>query len=383
MRLKRPVRAASVRAMSAAAQIPKIEGKPVASRPSPYFVGLNVDLLLVGGLSLLTFFILRKWSDGARTETVWTLAGYLVWVVNWPHFAATSYRLYGSRAHLRQYPVTAAVTPFVVLAGVIGSFAAPLAVAPYFVKLFLIWSPYHFSGQTIGVSLLYARRAGYALGSLERLCLVGFVYATFLVGTVRAEVGLATGHFYDVAFPTFGLPMMTATVVEIGMWIFGGAFALIVLGKAVKASRLPPIMFLVPSITQYVWFVAGRSLPNYVEFVPLFHSLQYLLIAWSMQLKEKADRSGVRADGAYVLKESARWYVLNVVGGAILFSFLPFVATKLGVSNGFATAVIICGVQIHHFFVDGVIWKLRSSSVVSPLLVNVPEMVRQAERQAA
>src|SRR6185369_17456669 len=106
-----------------------------------------------GGTSLITYLALRFWTDGARTETYWTLAGWLVWVINWPHFSATSYRLYGTRSHVRQYPVTAMVTPILVAVGVFGSFASPLVIAPYFVKFFLIWSPYHFSGQTIGITL--------------------------------------------------------------------------------------------------------------------------------------------------------------------------------------------------------------------------------------
>src|SRR6185369_1764937 len=110
-----------------------------------------------------------------------------------------------------------------------------------------------------------------------------------------------------------------------------------------------------------------------------FHSLQYLLIAWSMQLKEKADRTQVVPDGAYVKKESIRWYILNVIGGAGLFSFLPWFATQVGVQVSLASGVVVAAVQIHHFFVDGVIWKLRTPSVVSPLLVNIPDMIEAAE----
>jgi hypothetical protein len=40
--------------------------------------------------------------------------------------------------------------------------------------------------------------------------------------------------------------------------------------------------------------------------------------------------------------------------------------------------VILCGVQIHHFFVDGVIWKLKKKSVASPLMVNIEDLVGRA-----
>jgi hypothetical protein len=353
------------------------QAKPRAPT-SPYFVGVWVDALVIGGFSVLAYFAIRTWAPGPRAETAWTLAGYLAWVVNWPHFSATSYRLYGTRAHLRQYPVTAIATPILVMIAVLGSFASPLVVAPYFVKVFLIWSPYHFSGQTIGITLLYARRAGYAVSRLERRALVAFVYGTFLLGTVRAEVGLAGGQYFGVKYPAFGLPPIAATLVELGVWASGIALALLVLRRAAREKRLPPVLYLLPAATQYVWFVPGGAILNYAEFVPAFHSLQYLLIAWSMQLKEKADRTGAPPRAAYVRKESVRWYLVNVIGGAILFALLPFIAQKAGVETGLASAIVVAAVQIHHFFVDGVIWKLRSASVVSPLLVNVPDMIRSA-----
>ena len=360
------------------------QAKPAPStRPSPYFVSLPVDLTFMGGFSLLAYFLLKSYGGTTRSEWAWTLAGYLVWVVNWPHFSATSFRLYGSRAHLRQYPVTAFVTPFVVGAGVLGSFASPALIAPYFIKFFLIWSPYHFSGQTIGVSLLYARRGGWTVGTVQRNALSAFVYGTFLLGSVRAEVGLSTGQYFGLAYPSFGLPPSVAAAVESFVWVAGIVLALSILGRASKEKKAPPLLFLVPAIVQYVWFVAGTRIPNYVEFVPCFHSLQYMLIAWSMNLKDKADRTSTVATRSYVTRESIRWYVVNVVGGAILFSLMPTIAKGFGISVPLADAVVIAGVQIHHFFVDGVIWKLRTKSVVSPLLVNIPDMIRQASAAPA
>jgi hypothetical protein len=265
-------------------------------------------------------------------------------------------------------------------AAVLGSFASPVMIAPYFLKLFLIWSPYHFSGQTIGITLLYARRGGWAVGKIQRLALSGFVYGTFLLGSVRAEVGLSTGQYFGVQFPTFGLPASIPPAVESFVWVSGIVLALSIAGTALREKKLPPMLFVLPAITQYVWFVAGGRVPNFVEFVPMLHSLQYMLIAWSMQLKDKADRTQVVAGRSYVTKETIRWYVLNVAGGAVLFSLMPYIAKSFGVSVPLADAVVIAGVQIHHFFVDGVIWKLRTSSVVSPLLVNIPDMIREASK---
>ena len=116
--------------------------------------------------------------------------------------------------------------------------------------------------------------------------------------------------------------------------------------------------------------------------MPFFHSLQYLLVAWSVQLKEKMDVHHVRPSWRYVAGESLRWGALNVMGGAVLFFVLPHLVSRAGgYPLAFATGVIICGVQIHHFFVDGVIWKLKNKKVAAPLLVNLADLV--AEPRAA
>jgi len=45
-----------------------------------------------------------------------------------------------------------------------------------------------------------------------------------------------------------------------------------------------------------------------------------------------------------------------------------------------ATGVLTAAVQIHHFFVDGVIWKLRNPRVANPLTVGWAPMVGAAEK---
>jgi hypothetical protein len=141
---------------------------------------------------------------------------------------------------------------------------------------------------------------------------------------------------------------------------------------------------LLPLAAQMIWFIPGWTCPAFYMLVPCFHSLQYLFIAWSMQLKEKLDREGRQPSSRYVLSESARWGLLNFAGGATLYYYLPLVFSNLGdYSLNMATGIVIAGVQIHHFFVDGVIWKLKRKTVVSPLMVNIADLLGRRPAKAA
>jgi len=347
-----------------------------AAPQSLYFVNGWVDYALIGVLSIATFVLLRTFYTGDRTDHVITLAWQLSWVCNWPHFTSTSYRLYHSPDNVRQYPLTALIVPWVVIAGALGSFAAPTVIAPYFVKLVSIWSPYHFSGQTLGIALIYARRAGVQVGKAERFALSSFIYSTFIAQTIRYETGRQSFDDSGITYPSMGLPSWSIAVANLWLILTGLALLFFFARWCLRNKRMIPPIVLLPALTQFVWFGPGSGWQSFNEFVPFFHSLQYLLIAWSMQLKEKMDLDHIKPSARYVGTESARWGLMNLGLGAFFFYVLPHItATRIGVDVAFATGVIVGAVQLHHFFIDGVIWKLKRKTVVSPLMVNLSEMV--------
>lgn len=352
-------------------------------RPSLYFVSAPVDFALIGGASIATYLGLRLFHDGTRTETIWTLSALLVWVVNWPHFAATSQRLYRSRAHVAQYPVTALGIPLLLAAAVVGAFRSPEGVAPWLVKAFMLWSPYHFSGQSVGISLLYARRAGFPIGRAERLALSGFVFGTFLVQSALAETGQGHAAFYSVEYPTLGLPLLVPQLLRIWMWLCGAAFLVLAARTSLREKRMLPAIVLLPGITQFVWFVLGWRVPAFNEFVPFFHALQYLLVAWMMQLGESAGGRVPASPRRFVAAQSARFVLFNVAGGAFLFWLLPQIGARAGYGLPFASAVVLSAVQIHHFVVDGVIWKLKNPRVASPLMATLGDLWSRKEAPPA
>lgn len=352
-----------------------------------YFVNASVDYLVVGFGSILAFLGLM-FTYG--TESVlWAaqLALAMQIVINHPHFAATNYRLYHNRDNIMQYPITALVIPWVILAVVIGSFYSPRFIAPIFYKVFMYWSPYHFSGQTLGVTLIYARRAGFFVGKWERFTLSNVIYSSFLFMTARGDMITAATDIVlpamsDVDQYRLGLPMWVSQVILVWLIINAVAFTVLVLKWCQAQQRILPPIVLLPMITQLVWFIPGAYVKSFYLFVPMFHSLQYLLIAWSLQLKEKMDVQKITPSVGYVVKETARWGVINLVLGSILFAGIPMALyyvfqNDLGwnFSYAFVLAIIGAGVQVHHFFVDGVIWKLKKKTVASPLMVNLDDLI--------
>ena len=283
-----------------------------ASDRGVYVINLWADVTLIGGLSIVaSLACVALEATGSRfPASSWAVT--LAWIVNWPHFAATSWRLYRSRATMAQYPGTSIGIPLLVLAAVAACFVSTDVAAPAFVKLFVLWSPFHFSGQTLGLTLLYARRAGLKVGRLERAAFAGFIYSTYAWLILAQEINPLPGFFLGVKFPSLALPEWPAAAAQAVMHVFLG-LALLAYGLAcLRERRLVPPILLLPMGAQYVWFAVGSRVPDFNAFVPLFHSLQYLLIAWALQLKERMDEARATPSGRFVARESLRWMAIAI-----------------------------------------------------------------------
>lgn len=338
---------------------------------SPYFVNAWLDAAVIGGLSIVVLGIMTLVSDGEKTAMTIQAAALLGVFVNYPHFSATIYRLYQSSENVRQFPVTSFGLPLLLTGAVTASLWQPETVAPYFVALFLFWSPYHYSGQTIGITMLYARRSGFEIGRRQRLALSAFVYSTFIVSFANPRI-LEPVIRYGVVVPVIRFPVWFDLVMTTVM--YGGAAAFLWFAFSWCRSRkcmLPPIILL-PAVTQFVWFFPGKQTATFYEFVPLFHSLQYLYIAWAMQIGLRAARGDAQETGT-VFRESARWALRNYAGGMLLFIALPWLLFWVDVPMVTVAGIVIAAVNIHHFFVDGVIWKLRNKTTAAPLMMDISD----------
>lgn len=332
-----------------------------------------VDPLVIGLASIVVYVVFLKRPSLAGSPAVASLAAMLVWGVNYPHFASTNYRLYHSKQNLRQYPITALVTPVLMTGAAVACFMSPTTIAPSLVKLYLLWSPYHFSGQTLGITMVYARRHGYVLAGWLRRLLTLFIFGTFVSQNARAEVGADSSTFYGVTYPTLGLPAWVATATKTAMFAVGAGFVGLLVWRMLNDRRLVPLMVVLPAITQFIWF-AAKPAGSFTYLVPFFHSLQYLLLAWSLQLKERLDQRALVPSRSYVWRESARWMGICVVGGYAMFWLLPRIGSHFGRPAAFSTAIVLAAIQLHHFFVDGVIWRLRNPGVRSPLGSSLAEV---------
>lgn len=371
----------------------------VKSSRDVYFVSPLVDVLVAGGgASILFFFVVLAMGRGPfqsisfeRPTWAVTTAYALMFVVNYPHFAATNFRLYQSFDRMMQFPKTSFLSPVVVCAGLAWALVDQ-NFAGWYAKIFITWSGYHFCAQTKGIALLYARRLGIEIDKTSRWLLIIAVHTPWVFGALRSETFANLGPFWGVTIPR-GLPWGIAfpfawsdVIVNIAwgaFWVGCACMVLLILRVALKYGRFLPAAVVVPSLAQMLWFgPLGSGSAVFNEFVPFFHSLQYMLIAWLFQLKEESARNGFLPGIDVVVWESIKWLALVIAGGVTLFILWPHAIAWRGYALPNALACVHAAIQIHHFFVDGVIWKIRDPRTRSMLAGNLFDLAG-VEREVA
>ena len=91
----------------------------------------------------------------------------------------------------------------------------------------------------------------------------------------------------------------------------------------------------------------------------------------------------------FAVVETVRWFAITMAISVVLFLALPAVvgaATHYAVTG--MLGIVFASAQLHHFFVDGVIWKLKSARVAAPLMSALDDVVHapaalEPERAAA
>ncbi len=351
----------------------------------PWIYNPALDLIVGCGawsapLLLVSYFSL---ASSART---WAVVFYvLALFFNYPHYMATIYRAYHRAEDFEKYRIfTVHTTALVVLTLLMSHFW--LRLLPWIFTIYLTWSPWHYSGQNYGLFMMFARRAGADPDKNTRRAL----YGAFVVSYLILFLGFHTGPSTDPLFITLGIP---AVVSRWEQMILGVAFVILSVYGLSRLARTTGWRKLIPSLTlfssQFLWFllpavislIKGLDIPQsrYSSGVlAVMHSAQYLWITSYYARREASEAPGKTARN---WRPFAYFGVL-VVGGIALFVPGPWMASRI-FHHDFASSFLIFTalVNIHHFILDGAIWKLRDGRIAS-LLLNSRDKISDAASEA-
>jgi len=347
--------------------------------PAPDLLfGCGAAYLLLVGLHLSTGTLLESWIPG----------GVLILLFSLPHYGATLLRVYESAADRTRYRFFAVHTS-VLLVVLLGLSTHTVLLGSLLLTLYLTWSPWHYTGQNYGIALILARRRGVEVSpSSKRWLQLSFIFS-YAVAFLAMHGTQADATYAPAPYGTGGIRMMSLGIpgsfAYPAMLLAGTAYLVAVVGALAQLGRGGSFRALAPAallvLTQSVWFVvpvflrlsgmlanapgAASPFSSYgFLWVASAHAVQYL---WITVYYAAASGSGARRS-AFLGKAALAGFAVWTVPGLI---FAPSLLGATTYDSGLALLVASV-VNLHHFILDGAIWKLRDGRIARVLLRTVP-----------
>jgi hypothetical protein len=342
---------------------------PPAARAHAAILNPVVDLLCVGGLSLVFFIPLLL---SGRTDLVIVGVGAQAWLgtlINMPHFMA-SYRLvYRSRESILRHKWASIYVPSILIVYIaIAAWETQESRALVIVLIsvssaYLAW---HYTGQVWGMMASYAFLEGFRFEKDER----------FLIRTgLRILLAWHVTWFLYVSLRNPDVVRPLYYVISAGTAV---AFVLGVIGLAKMRRRtgfMPPARVLLPWLAIFTWYAMMARDPKAIFWVQIAHALQYLAFPLRVEMnaahaspKDSPQRFVMRMATYAVALIAMSVFVSTVVPGAVMVA----VANQFGEESGKAAPILILLlINIHHYFTDGVVWHISNPEVRKELFAHV------------
>ena len=295
--------------------------------------------------------------------------------VSVPHYGATLLRVYERARDRRAYTLFSVWATLLLVAAFLGALVSP-ALGTLLVTLYFTWSPWHYTGQNYGLAVMFLRRRGVEIAGVEKRWLyASFVLSFLLVALVAhgAGVGVRAADQYGggagIQFQPLGIPAAVVARLAPALCVLQlGALAVSAASLLRRASlrTLAPLLalwlaqalwFTLPyAALQFGWFQRVDALAwvnnnHYFMWIAISHAAQYMWVTAYFAQQSGAQPSipvfWAKATAAGALVWTLPLLLFWTPGFAVLSPDSGMLLLVAAVAN------------LHHFVLDGAIWKLR------------------------
>jgi hypothetical protein len=345
--------------------------------------GVVAEFLLVGGATPLLFGL--SWL---LQRTVGLDAGDLAFgfvffygahLVNDPHFAVTYLLFYEGawgrsfgpdvpRLQRARYLAAGLLVPVGLVVWAATALAARSATSlGLLIQLMFLLVGWHYVKQGFGVLTVLAARRGVRLLPRERLALLAHGYAGWAYAWASPYDPGKEVEEKGVVYTTIAHPRWLEGLTH-AVFLASAAVLLVVLAqKWRREGRLPILTPLVAFLCSvWIWSIYSSIDPLVVYAIPALHSLQYLYFVWLLKGNEARERQGppwfersapVRIGVLALSALALGWLLFHGAPSALDELLVPRRSrfTDMGATPYFAALFAV--VNIHHYFMDFVIWR--------------------------
>ena len=349
--------------------------------PEKALITPRVDAVCGGGFSLaiaLAVIIYGSISEVGMDKMLVAVSAYLFTdlLINGPHFMASYRVLYSRRSNFRNHPLVTIVAPLLAF-GFLAYVAAwclaeepmtsgkkpanqlaAMIVLNWLAPVLLGW---HYVGQSWGATACFAYLSGFRMSANHRRLIRCGFYALFAyhVTWACATMGLLEAWFPQQQAGAYMMKSLMnlcrASVLVcflMGLWGFWL--------MSIEHGRRVPAKVWLPWIATFSWYVMVDIYPQSFFLLQIFHALQYLMFPARVELNEHTEQGHVRVHMIfYYLALVAIGYVVFEWTQILEWTLTPTVPSRL-IVLGTASMMMV---NVHHYFIDAVIWKIRDPVV--------------------
>jgi hypothetical protein len=232
----------------------------------------------------------------------------------------------------------------------------------------------HYVMQSLGICFHYAQKSGYPLSASQRhwmrynmLCLwfgnICWLYTSFSPLT-RLQF-----QYFAPRLPEF---FRTLTLAAFLVNLAGLTY-FVVWANWKRYRRMPSLVTAIPIVSTYAWMQPFWTAYGFqIWIVPLAHCIQYLYFCYFVERGKQATLGKLTITKEMVFQFSAIGVVIGVAGYAA-FEFIPgkLDSFKWWPIPFFVILAANVLINMHHYLIDGVIWKDRASLTREHLLIGL------------
>lgn len=386
---------------------------------SPYVIHPLIDWACCGGLSIIVIIgvfvvliakpdlvdafsyehaleeavsVTEQEGDGANasgslvpSEAFSSLAILLVLstLINHPHFMMSYRLLYNSKEQISEYRWSSIWMPaLLVLVLLFGVFApADLVggIGPMMLEglnivaaLYLAW---HYNGQAWGMVASFCYLKGVKLNKTEKTMIrSGLRVMTglhVLIALMLVRPGWTVREFVEQRGESLGVwlhDLLIVVIIVAAITLPLGLKAFVSASK--RAGRGLPKTAFTSWLAVYFWYALlyfQRDVFGVLVIVQLAHALQYLVFTTRVELNRN---SSDVSDG---IKKTLFTFVGAVLVGIVVFDLPGWVGMSSETVRmyGMVMGALASAINIHHYFVDGAIWKISNPRVRKDLFAHL------------
>ena len=332
-----------------------------------YILNRHVDWLLAGGLSILVYAIVYFLNiDLMGKYHVAEVAFFLAFIVNNPHFISSYFFFYkDDGASIRTsytHFIVGIILPIALISLMLFGLVmqVPL-IFSYIINALYFFVGYHYVRQVYGISLISLAKQKIYLSLYEKWALNLSMFPLWFVSFLNGHRSAFTGSFYSIPYASFALPSWLTSVnnillvVSIIVWLY-------LVSKVYIVHNHVPLTLIAGLAGILLWHFPVFYDRGFFYLIPLFHSLQYMLIVTAVK-KNQTLQDVPQHKRAF----SVTMYIFIVVLVAYLaFHFVPEFLDKQSLYNtkvfGYSAilGIFLLFINLHHYAIDALLWRRGS-----------------------